>query len=195
MPAAMPYSPWSGLPEKTISMPRSDRSDGTGFKTETPVTSNKVAGINGGPRAGAASIRRNGKAHTITIKPVLDPAGSAALRDQLLTDVDRLSSADAAATWAHRILAAKNSLAAADARQVEDAFAAKMATLGSSDEEVTAPLSSSESGQPRLSQNPRAAEPSEIPSPTASTRACSRYRSRAGFGTRPTANSWPNSPV
>ena len=80
------------------------------LKPETPVTSNKVAGINGGPRAGAASIRRNGKAHTITIK--LDPAGSAALRDQLLTDVDRLSSADAAATWAHRIMAAKNSLAA-----------------------------------------------------------------------------------
>ena len=131
---------------------------------ERPVTSNKIAGMNGGPGAGAASIRRNGKAHTITIKPVLDPAGSAALRDQLLTDVDRLSSADAAATWAHRIMAAKNSLAAADARRVEDAFAAKMATLGSGDGEVTnAPLSSSEPGQPRLPQNPRAAEPSEVP--------------------------------
>ena len=132
-------------------------------KPETLVTSNKVAGINGGPRAGAASIRRKGKAHTITIKPVLDPAGSAALRDQLLTDVDRLSSADAAATWAHRIMAAKNNLAAADARSVEDAFAAKMATLGSGDGEVTnAPLSSSEPGQRGLPQNPRAAEPSEV---------------------------------
>jgi len=45
---------------------------------------------------------------------VLDPDGSAALRDRLLTDVDRLSSADAVATWPHRIMAAKNSLAAAD---------------------------------------------------------------------------------
>ena len=130
---------------------------------ERPVISNKIAGMNGGRGAGAASIRRKGKAHTVTIKPVLDPDGSAALRDQLLTDVDRLSSADAAATWAHRIMAAKNSLAAADARRVEDAFAAKMATLESSDGEViNAPLSSSESGQPRLPQNPRAAEPSEV---------------------------------
>jgi hypothetical protein len=86
--------------------------------SERPVTS--IAAMNGGREAGAASIRRKGKAHISTIKSVLDPDKSAALRDQLLTDVDRLSSADAAATWAHRIMAAKNSLAAADARRVED---------------------------------------------------------------------------
>ena len=97
---------------------------------ERPVTSNRIAGLNGGRGAGAAtSFRRKEKAHTATIKPLLDPDGSGALRDQLLTDVDHLSSADAAATWAHRIMAAKNSLAAADARRVEDAFAAKVATL------------------------------------------------------------------
>jgi len=129
---------------------------------ERPVSSNKIAGMNGGRGARPAPIRRNGKLHTTTMKPVLDPRGSAALRDQLLTDVDRLSSGDAAATWAHRIMAAKNSLAAADARHVEDAFATKMATLGSSDGEVTnAPLSSSE-GQPPLPQNPHTAEPSEV---------------------------------
>ncbi len=107
----------------------------------------------------ANSIRRR----IATIKPVLDPDGSAALCDQQLTDLARLSSADDAATWAHRIMATKNSLAAVDARRVEDAFAAKMATLGSGHEEViNAPLSSSEQGQPRLPQNPRAAEPSEV---------------------------------
>ena len=127
---------------------------------ERPVTSNRITGMNGAPADEAASIRRNGKAHAIAIKPVLDPDGSAVLRDQLLTDVDRLSSADAAATWAHRIMAAKNSLAAADARHVEDAFAAKLATLGSGDGGViNAALSSSEQDQPRLQQNPRAAEP------------------------------------
>jgi len=63
--------------------------------------------MNGGRGAGSASVPRNAKAHTITVKPVLDPVGSAALRDQLLTDVDRLSSADAAATWAHRMQAAR----------------------------------------------------------------------------------------
>jgi hypothetical protein len=131
--------------------------------SEKPITSNKDAGVNGGRGAGAsaASIRRNGKTHPI--KTVLDPAGSAALRYQLLTEVDRLSSADAAAAWAHRIMAAKNSLAAADARSVEDAFAAKMATLGSGDEEViNAPLSPSEPSQLRVPQNPRAANPSEV---------------------------------
>jgi len=78
----------------------------------------------------ANSIRRR----IATIKPVLDPDGSAALCDQQLTDLARLSSADDAATWAHRIMATKNSLAAVDARRVEDAFAAKMATLGSGHE-------------------------------------------------------------
>ncbi|MGO9681123.1 MAG: ERF family protein [Beijerinckiaceae bacterium] len=130
---------------------------------EKPVTSsNKIAGMNGGHGAGTASIRRKGRANTITTKPLLEPDGSAALRDRLLTDVDHLSSADAAATWAQRIMAAKNSLAAADARLVEDAFATKMATLGSCNAEViNAPLSSSES-QPPLPQNPHTAEPSEV---------------------------------
>jgi hypothetical protein len=127
---------------------------------ERPVSSNKTAGMNGGRGAGPVPIRRNGKAHTVAMKPVLDPDASAALRDQLLTDADRLSSADAAATWAHRIMAAKNSLLAADARRVEDAFATKIAVLGSGDGEVVnPPLSSSELGQ--LPQTPRAAEPSD----------------------------------
>ena len=108
-------------------------------------------------------FRRKEKARTATIKPLLDPDGSGALRDQLLIEVNHLSSADAAATWAHRIMAAKNSLAAADARRVEDAFAAKIADLGKSDEDViNAPSSSSEVGQPRLPQTPRAAEPGEV---------------------------------
>ena len=60
----------------------------------------------------------------------------AALRDQLLTEVERLNSADDAATWAHRIMPTKNGLAAADARRVEDVFAAKMKIFGNGDGEV-----------------------------------------------------------
>ena len=144
MPDAMPYSRWSGLPGKMISTrPISPLRRCQMQDLRSRLSSNDRRNE---WRAESSSepIRRNGKAHTTTIKPVLDRDGSAALRDQLLTDVDRLSSADAAATWAHRIMAAKNSLAAADARRVEDAFAAKMATLGSGDGEVIdAPLSSS----------------------------------------------------
>ncbi len=132
------------------------------LELERAVPSNKVAGMNGGRGPGKSSIQRNGKAHTIHPKPTLGPDRSAALRDQLLTGVDRLSSADVAATWAHRIMAAKNSLAAADARRVEDAFAAKMTTFGSSDGEViSAPLSTSDPNQPHLPRNPRPAEPSD----------------------------------
>ncbi len=133
-------------------------------KPESPViTSNKMAAMNGGRGAGATSIRRNGRTPANIIKPVLDPDRSAALRDQLLADVDRLSSVEAAATWAHRIMAAKNSLAAADARCVEGAFAAKMATVGSRDGDViNGPLSSTESSQLHLPQNPPATEPSEV---------------------------------
>ena len=105
-------------------------------RPERPVTSNKIAGMNGGRGAEAAPIRRKGKANTIITKRALDTDGSAALRDQLLTDMARLSSTDAAAAWAHQIMAGKNSLAAADARRVEDAFAAKIATLGGDDGEV-----------------------------------------------------------
>ena len=129
---------------------------------EKPVSSN-ISGMNGGRGAPAEPSRRNGKYNTTTVKPVLDRDGSAALRDQLLTDVDRLGSADAAAMWAHRIMAAKNSLGVADARRVEGAFAARMATLESSDGEVVnPPLSSSESAQLRLPQNPGATDPSDV---------------------------------
>ena len=108
---------------------------------ERPIPSSKIAGLNGGGGGGTTSNRRNGKVSATTIKPVLDQEGSASLRVQLLADVDLLSVADDAATWAHQIMAAKNSLLAADARRVEDAFAAKLATLGSGDGEgINAPV-------------------------------------------------------
>ena len=51
------------------------------------------------------------------------------LRDQLLRDVANLSSAEGAAVWARRILPAKNTLHEADARQVEEAFEAKLTAI------------------------------------------------------------------
>ena len=132
---------------------------------DRPVTSNKIADMNGGRGAGPASIRRNGRTHTTTVKRVLDPDRSAGLRDQLLADVDCLGAADAAATWAHRIMAAKNSLAAIDARLVEDAFAAKMATLGNGDTEANTWLSSAaskEPDEPPAPENLAGVEPSEV---------------------------------
>jgi hypothetical protein len=54
---------------------------------------------------------------------------SASLRAELLREIEALSSADEAALWGKRRLVAKNQLAAADAQQVEEAFAAKLATI------------------------------------------------------------------
>jgi hypothetical protein len=58
--------------------------------------------------------------------PVLDVGQSAALRDDLLAEVARLTSADSAVTWAARALPAKNSLTGADAKLLEDAFEQKL---------------------------------------------------------------------
>jgi hypothetical protein len=54
---------------------------------------------------------------------------SAVLRDQLMSKVKGIKSSDDAAVWAHRILPAKNTLEAADARQIEDAFRARLAVV------------------------------------------------------------------
>jgi hypothetical protein len=62
-------------------------------------------------------------------KPILGAEASATLRDHLVGELKAIASSDDAAIWAHRILDAKNSLTAAHARQVEDAFRAKLAAL------------------------------------------------------------------
>ena len=54
------------------------------------------------------------------------------LREQLLAELKDIASTDDAAIWAHRILGAKNSLTAADARKIENAFQARLTTLGGS---------------------------------------------------------------
>ncbi len=54
---------------------------------------------------------------------------SAVLRDQLLGDVENLNSAEGAAVWARRILPAKNTLHEADAREVEEAFEARLTAI------------------------------------------------------------------
>src|SRR5262249_21766138 len=64
---------------------------------------------------------------------IVDPAQSAQLRDKLLMEVQNIASADLAATWAGEALVAKNSLTAADAKLVEDAFERKLSDLPSAD--------------------------------------------------------------
>jgi hypothetical protein len=62
----------------------------------------------------------------------LDPAQSAALREKLVTELGTITSADLAAIWAQEALIAKNSLTAADAKHVEDAFEQRLSELAPS---------------------------------------------------------------
>ena len=54
------------------------------------------------------------------------------LRDQLLSQLNEVDSAESAALWARRIIPAKNTLNDEDARQLETAFQAKLEFLESS---------------------------------------------------------------
>src|SRR5262249_33853278 len=62
----------------------------------------------------------------------LEPEQSAALREKLLTELGTITSADLAAIWAQEALPAKNSLTAADAKLVEDAFENRLSELAPS---------------------------------------------------------------
>ena len=99
-----------------------------------------------------APVRPNGKGPIVT-RATLEPDKSALLCDRLLAESEALSSSEAATIWAHRILGAKNSLTAADARSVEDAFQAKLTALGAGDDagRVEAPRSSSAADANRAS--------------------------------------------
>jgi hypothetical protein len=85
---------------------------------EQPMSSNHKAG-----RA------RANKFNSPSPKSELSAALSASLRTELLREIEGLSAADNAALWAQRRLPAKNQLSAADARQVEEAFAAQLALI------------------------------------------------------------------
>jgi hypothetical protein len=89
--------------------------------------------LNGGRRYSTPQrlSHRRTSAASLSTKPILEAGASAALCRQLLTELAEIASAEQAGSWARRVLGAKNSLTAADARQVEDAFQATLATLNS----------------------------------------------------------------
>jgi hypothetical protein len=62
-------------------------------------------------------------------RTILGPEQSAVLRERLLLDLDQLQSADEAADWVHKNLAAKNTLITSDADAVEAGFREKLATI------------------------------------------------------------------
>jgi hypothetical protein len=79
-----------------------------------PPGANQTGHTNGRPANGTV----HGPRHA---KPVLPPAQSAGLRDELLAEMASLKDGEALAVWAHRRLSAKNTLSAEDARLIDNA--------------------------------------------------------------------------
>jgi hypothetical protein len=132
--------------------------------TETTDILRQDGGMNGhhGARVPQAPIRRNGTKLQVPTKATLKPEVSVVLRDQLLSELEALSTAEAGTIWAHRILGAKNSLTESDARRVEDAFQSKLLILESGDAGIgEGPLPVVESARPPLPRDSRGTEPGE----------------------------------
>ena len=62
-------------------------------------------------------------------RSTLEPEASGALREQLIGGIKDIGSAEEAASWAHRVMGAKNTLAVADAEQVERAFQERLLSV------------------------------------------------------------------
>src|SRR5262249_6760164 len=88
---------------------------GNGNGGPKPVSDHRGRGAS---RSGAPLVDRE-----------LSTALSASLKAELLREIEHLSSADDAALWARRKLAAKNRLSAADAKQLEDAFGTRLSLM------------------------------------------------------------------
>jgi hypothetical protein len=80
---------------------------------------------------------------------------SAVLRDQLIDQLKDIDSSESAAIWARRILPAKDSLASADAQQLEDAFTAKIAAFDDGASRKTILRVDPKSGAHSSEQTPR----------------------------------------
>jgi len=99
-------------------------------KTDDP-TGNKRERFNGGEKQsvqGASGVHR-AKAGSTSYRAKLEPEKSAALREQLITELENIRSAEEAANWAHRVMGAKNTLAAVDAEHVEQAFQERLVSI------------------------------------------------------------------
>ena len=128
----------------------------------------------------------NGRLRSATkSKPavVLDPAGSAKLRANLVAEVATLTSAESAVSWATRVLPAKNSLMATDAKLLESAFEQKLSGLSSS---ALTDVSAAEivaAAEPSPAQEPRGSstgsdQPQRIDKSVLAIAAPRRYRNR-----------------
>jgi len=133
------------------------------------------------PRQSGNGRPRSGTNHHAAV--VLDQSQSAALRDKLLAEVASLMSAEVAVTWATQALPAKNSLVAADAKLLEDAFEQKLSGFSSSSAEEMSTGESVVKPEVRPQDEPKAAsaeseQPERIDKSVLAVAVPRRYRNR-----------------
>jgi hypothetical protein len=134
-----------------------------------PVPSRQAHAASLASLAPGRAVSRGRDARSYAPAPGLKSQLSAVLREELLAELASLSGSEAAAEWAHKRLAAKNTLTDADARQVEDAFALRVA--GFKSDEQPASMTASAAGSSTVSsgaQEPAAhagASPPDAPLP------------------------------
>ena len=99
------------------------KSDGT--------SENKKGRFNGGQGQSAQWVSggHRAKAGSTPSRPTFEPESSAALCNQLVAELEGISSAEEAANWAHRVIGKKNTLTAGDAERVEQVFQARLASV------------------------------------------------------------------
>ena len=113
--------------------------------TGTRGNGHGVARGNGSGAERPSPLRRAAMARTSGRQP-LSADQSALKRDLILSDLETVDSPDAAALWAQRVMASKNSLTAADAARVEAAFHTKVSRFPKDGNEVTAAPHAVQSG-------------------------------------------------
>jgi len=127
------------------------------------IATNSRSRFNGGQTHSARKMAagRGPMTTADSARAILDAKASAVAREQLLSELKLLNSAEEAATWAHQILAAKNTLIADDARQVEDSFQTRLATLQNVADIAASSGPSLSEPNPRLLHERRTAKPPE----------------------------------
>jgi hypothetical protein len=153
-----------------------DDLDAPDLNAPEPVEDNRNPPSNGGSRGGRKCwdkkkmpINRAANEDLNSANPRLKTQLSAVLRDQLMSELKGMKSAEDAAIWARRILPAKNALISADARQIEDAFQARLAVVqGATDEHEGHAIISGSNTQPAegsIRKWPASIDKSHLPYP------------------------------
>ena len=109
-------------------LPRASRLNESGpepVRLELPTNATVSGSVPSGPPPSDYGRRKQVKPPRI----VLPADDSMALRGKLLSELVNFTDSDALTIWAQRILGLKNQLTAADAKAIEDAFAAKLDVL------------------------------------------------------------------